>query len=59
MVAGIVLGSILWWFALSAGVSLFRSKFNSDSLRVVNRISGAILIGFSILAFVSILRNTR
>jgi threonine/homoserine/homoserine lactone efflux protein len=55
MVAGVVLGSALWWFVLSAGVSLFRSRFNSRLLRVVNRISGAILIGFAIFAFASIL----
>jgi len=59
MIVGVVLGSTLWWFALSAGVSLFRSKFNTDSLRIVDRISGAILIGFSILAFASILRTAR
>jgi threonine/homoserine/homoserine lactone efflux protein len=59
MIAGVVLGSALWWFVLSAGVSLFQAKFKSDSLRIVNRISGAILIGFAVLAFASLLRNTN
>ena len=59
MIVGVVLGSTLWWFGLSAGVSLFRPKFNGDSLRVVNRISGATLIGFAIFAFASILRNAK
>jgi threonine/homoserine/homoserine lactone efflux protein len=59
LVAGVVLGSALWWLVLSAGVSLFRSKFNRDSLRVVNRLSGLILIGFAIFAFASILRNAK
>lgn len=57
MIAGVLFGSALWWFVLSAGVSVFRSKFKSDSLRIVTRISGAILIGFSVLAFASILSN--
>jgi threonine/homoserine/homoserine lactone efflux protein len=59
MMAGVVLGSTLWWFVLSAGVSLFRSKFNKDSLRVVNKLSGVILIGFAIFAFASVLRNAK
>lgn len=57
MIAGVVLGSTLWWFVLSAGVSLFQAKFNSNSLKIVNRISGAILIGFAVFAFASLLRN--
>jgi len=59
MIAGVVLGSTLWWFVLSAGVSLFQAKFNSNSLKFVNRISGAILIGFAVLAFASLLRNAK
>lgn len=57
MIAGVVLGSTLWWFVLSAGVSLFQAKFKSNSLKFVNRISGAILIGFAVFAFASLLRN--
>jgi threonine/homoserine/homoserine lactone efflux protein len=59
MIAGVVLGSTLWWFVLSAGVSVFRSKFKSDSLRIVNKFSGAILIGFAVFAFTSLLRNAK
>jgi threonine/homoserine/homoserine lactone efflux protein len=59
MIAGVVLGSTLWWFVLSAGVSLFQAKFSSDSLKFLNRISGAILIGFAIFAFASLLGNAR
>jgi threonine/homoserine/homoserine lactone efflux protein len=57
LVAGVLLGSTLWWSILSAGVSLLRFNFKSESLVVVNRISGAILVGFAIFAFASILRN--
>jgi threonine/homoserine/homoserine lactone efflux protein len=59
MIAGVVLGSTLWWFVLSAGVSLFQAKFISHSLKYVNSISGAILIGFAVFAFASLLRNAK
>ncbi len=32
MVLGVFLGSVLWWSALSGGVSLFRAKFTPASL---------------------------
>jgi threonine/homoserine/homoserine lactone efflux protein len=59
LVAGVVLGSALWWLALSGGVSLFRAKFTSDSLRIVNRLSGAILVVFAISAFASIVKGPK
>jgi threonine/homoserine/homoserine lactone efflux protein len=59
MIAGVVLGSALWWFVLSAGVSLFQAKFSSNSLKFMNRTSGAILIGFAVFAFASLLRNAK
>jgi len=59
MVAGVVLGSTLWWFALSAGVSLLGPKLNSGSLSIVSRVSGAILVGFGIFALASISRNAK
>jgi threonine/homoserine/homoserine lactone efflux protein len=54
MVAGVVLGSAMWWFILSGGVSLLGAKLNRGSLSVVGRISGAILVGFGIFALASI-----
>lgn len=54
LVAGVFLGSALWWLILSGGVSLFRSKFNMYSLRWVNRISGLIILGFGLLTVVSL-----
>jgi threonine/homoserine/homoserine lactone efflux protein len=59
MVAGVILGSTLWSLILSTGVSLFRPLFTGRSLRIVNGISGAILIGFGVSAFVSIFRHSN
>ncbi|MFC2078848.1 LysE family translocator [Candidatus Bipolaricaulota bacterium] len=53
LVLGVFLGSALWWLLLSGGFGMFRSKFNPDGLRWVNRISGAIIAGFGLLALAS------
>jgi threonine/homoserine/homoserine lactone efflux protein len=55
LVLGVFCGSALWWFLLSGGVGLFRARFNPTGLRWVNRISGVIITGFGLYAFVSIL----
>jgi threonine/homoserine/homoserine lactone efflux protein len=54
LVLGVFLGSALWWFTLSGGVGFFREKFNADAMQWVNRISGAIIIAFGVVALVSI-----
>jgi threonine/homoserine/homoserine lactone efflux protein len=53
-VLGVFAGSALWWLALSTGVNLLRTRFSPQGLRWVNRISGLVLIGFAILALVSL-----
>jgi threonine/homoserine/homoserine lactone efflux protein len=47
---GVFLGSAAWWLLLSGGVSLFRARFDERRLRLVNRISGAMIVGFGLLA---------
>ncbi|MEI6044794.1 MAG: LysE family transporter [Chloroflexota bacterium] len=56
LVVGVFLGSTLWWFILSGGVSLFRQKFNFYTLRWVNRISGVIIITFGLLALLTLVK---
>jgi len=56
LVVGVFLGSAAWWLVLSTGVGLFRAWFNGPRLRWVNRISGVIIAGFGLLAFLSILQ---
>lgn len=50
MVAGVVLGSSLWWLLLSAGVSLLRSRIGTASLQIINWISGSVILAFAALA---------
>jgi threonine/homoserine/homoserine lactone efflux protein len=53
LVAGVFLGSALWWILLSSGASLLRRRFNLQRLRGLNRISGLILLTFGIIALSS------
>ncbi|MGE5377749.1 MAG: LysE/ArgO family amino acid transporter [Bacteroidota bacterium] len=50
LVLGVFCGSATWWLLLSGGVGLFRNKFNARGLLWVNRISGAIITLFGIIA---------
>jgi threonine/homoserine/homoserine lactone efflux protein len=54
LVVGVFIGSALWWFLLSGGVSLFRRRLNSHALRWVNIISGLIIMGFGLIALFSL-----
>jgi threonine/homoserine/homoserine lactone efflux protein len=55
LVAGVFVGSGLWWLTLSGGVSLVRSRLNPRTLRWVNRISGTVITLFGLLALLSLL----
>src|SRR5436190_11556298 len=48
LVGGVFLGSALWWLLLSSGVALFRARVNNRWMQVVNRVSGAIILGFGL-----------
>ncbi|HLZ21816.1 MAG TPA: LysE family transporter [Ktedonobacterales bacterium] len=54
LVAGVFIGSVLWWLLLSSGVSALRSHFNARLLIWVNRVSGCILLAFGLVALVSL-----
>jgi len=50
LVAGVFVGSALWWLLLSNGAALLRSRVNSTWMRAVNRVSGGIIFGFGLYA---------
>lgn len=50
LVAGVFLGSGLWWFILSNIVSFFRTQLNSDKMGWINRLAGIVIAGFGLLA---------
>lgn len=44
LVAGVFLGSIIWFVVLTSGIRIFRKKFNMTKLKLANKIAGILLI---------------
>jgi threonine/homoserine/homoserine lactone efflux protein len=55
LVLGVFTGSCLWFLALSYVATIFKNKLNSGGLRLVNRISGSLIIVSGIVALVSLM----
>lgn len=56
LVLGVLLGSALWWVFLTHIMATVRARVTTRHLRWINRLSGAILGGFGLLAFISLLK---
>jgi len=56
LVAGVFLGSAAWWFLLSGGVSLLRTRFNATGMQWVNRIAGILILLFGGAAILAAIR---
>lgn len=54
MVAGVFIGSLVWWLILITSVNMLRTRFTPDNLRKVNQISGIIIFAFGIVSLCSI-----
>ena len=54
LVFGVLLGSALWWCLLSGGVGFFRDRVTPRALRWVNRLSGAMILAFGVVALLSL-----
>jgi threonine/homoserine/homoserine lactone efflux protein len=50
LVLGVFLGSAAWWVVLSWATSLLRTRLSVRGLRWVNRVSGAVIAAFGVLA---------
>jgi threonine/homoserine/homoserine lactone efflux protein len=55
LVGGVFLGSALWWLLLSNGVALFRSALGPLPALWINRLSGAIILAFGVIALATLL----
>ncbi len=51
MIAGVLLGSALWWLLLSSAVGLARERFDRRWRRRINQVSAAVLAGFALWQF--------
>jgi threonine/homoserine/homoserine lactone efflux protein len=54
LVAGVLIGSTLWWLILSEGVSLFRHKISQKVMSYINIGAGILIIAFGLLAWSSL-----
>ena len=50
LTAGVFLGSSLWWLILTSAVGLLRARLTPAVLVWINRVSGAVLLAFGVLA---------
>jgi threonine/homoserine/homoserine lactone efflux protein len=53
LVGGVFLGSGLWWLILSGITSALRGRISPAGMRWVNRLSGAILTAFGLMALIA------
>ncbi len=53
-VLGVFSGSALWWLTLSTAVGMLRHRFSPRAMVWVNRVSGAVIIGFGLAALLSL-----
>lgn len=54
LVIGVFIGSALWWFLLSEGVTFFRKKVSQKMMVWINRLAGLIIACFGIAAWISL-----
>ncbi len=57
MVAGVLVGSALWWLLLSSAVGRLRERFDVRWRRRVNRVSAAVLAGFALWQWIPLLSD--
>jgi threonine/homoserine/homoserine lactone efflux protein len=55
IVAAVMGGSFLWWFSLSHLIGRFRHLLNEQRLRLINQITGLLLLGFGVLLIAEVL----
>lgn len=55
LVAGVFGGSALWWLLLSGSIGCVRERLSAAALRWINCGSGAIVLGFGLIALFSLL----
>jgi threonine/homoserine/homoserine lactone efflux protein len=55
LVSGVFIGSAMWWLVLIGFTGILQGLFNFKRLQWLNRISGLIIIGFGLYAFLSLL----
>lgn len=55
VVVGVFTGAMLWWLILTTVVNVFRSKFRLKRLWWINKITGAVIVIFGLVAIIGTL----
>ena len=58
LVLGVFAGSTAWWAMLSTLVGALRTRVDERTMRLVNRISGGLILALGIYALIQV-ENTR
>lgn len=59
MVSGVFAGSALWWIMLALGVASIRHKLGPVLVRNINRVAGALLLGFATWQLAGLIAEQR
>lgn len=55
MVAGVFVGSALWWLVLALGIAAIRHRIGEAVMRLINRAAASFLLGFAVWQLLSVL----
>jgi threonine/homoserine/homoserine lactone efflux protein len=55
LVAGVFVGSALWWLFLSTSVALMRHRVSDSCMRAINRLSGGGIVAFGLYSLSTLL----
>jgi threonine/homoserine/homoserine lactone efflux protein len=53
LIAGVFLGSMLWWGTLTSIASLFRAALSHSGLRWINRVAGGVILACGVIVLIS------
>jgi threonine/homoserine/homoserine lactone efflux protein len=54
LVAGVFVGSLIWWMLLAEGVTFFRHRVNEKIMKRINQITGIMILGFGLYSIASV-----
>jgi threonine/homoserine/homoserine lactone efflux protein len=57
LLGGVFSGATLWWLLLAGFSGAFRSRFNAEGMRIVNRVAGIVMIAFALLVLYEAFRD--
>lgn len=59
LVAGVVGGSTGWWLALTTIIGLFHARIDERAMRMINRVTGALVMVFGLTVLVHLILKLR